>query len=134
MSILIPTNCELHDFPHSTMWMNNGIVFSKFKKELIIDLDLAKQMVDDRILISNGIVRPYLIDISNLFSIDKEGRNYLAGPGCDLISAGAIYTKNKLLAFIGNIFISLDNPTIPCKVFSSEKAAVAWLELYKGTN
>lgn len=131
MSILIPINCEIHDFPHSTMWLHNGIVYSKYKKELIINLEVATQMVNDRLIVLQGVSRPYLIDITELLSIDIEGRKYLAGPGCQLITAGAIFTKNKLLAFIGNIFISLDRPHIPCKVFSNEKAAVKWLASFK---
>lgn len=109
-------------------------MYSKYKRDLVIDIEIAQEMVSDRKKISAGISRPFLIDVTGLLCIDSEGRSYLAGPGCDLVSAGAILTKNKLLAFVGNAFILLDKPPIPAKVFSCESTAVSWLELFKFPN
>lgn len=110
-------------------------MYSKYKRDLVIDIEIAQEMVSDRKKISEGISRPFLIDVTELLCVDTDGRNYLAGPaGCELISAGAIYTKNKLLAFVSNAFILLDKPLVPAKVFSSEEVAVRWLELFKFPN
>lgn len=134
MPIKIPTSIPLYEFYHSTLWIKDGIVFGKYKRDLVIDLKVAKDVVNDRKKISNGVTRPFLIDVTGLLSIDTEGRKYLAEEGCDLVSAGAIYTKNKLLAFVGNAFILLDKPSVPAKVFTSEEAAIRWLEPYKFPN
>lgn len=135
MSIIIPSSSKVYDFYHSVMWLNNGIMYSKYKRDLVIDIEIAQEMVSDRKKISEGISRPFLIDVTELLCVDTDGRNYLAGPaGCELISAGAIYTKNKLLAFVSNAFILLDKPLVPAKVFSSEEVAVRWLELFKFPN
>lgn len=109
-------------------------MYGKYKPGLVIDLEVAKQIVSDRLKISHGVTRPFLIEVTGLLCIDSEGRNYLAGPGCDLITAGAILTNNKLLAFVGNAFILLDKPLIPSKVFSTEESAVRWLEPFKFPN
>lgn len=135
MPIIIPSSCKVHEFPHSTMWVINGIMYAKYKKDLVIDLEVAKQMVSDRHEISNGVTRPFLIDVTGLLCVDSEGRDYLAGPaGCAFVSAGAIYTKNRLLSFVGNAFILLDKPLVPAKVFSSEASAVRWLEPFRFPN
>lgn len=135
MPIIIPSSCKVYDFHHSAMWLNNDILYGKYKHDLVIDIYMAKKMVKDRHKVSAGISRPFLVDVTGLLCVDTDGRNYLAGPaGCELISAGAIYTKNKLLAFVGNAFILLDKPLVPAKVFSNEEAAVRWLEPFKFPN
>lgn len=135
MSITIPSSYIVQDFYHSSMWLNNGIMYGKYKRDLVIDIHVAQEMVKDRRKISAGISRPFLIDVTELLCIDADGRNYLAGPaGCEFISAGAIYTKNKLLAFVGNASILLDKPLVPAKVFSHESTALIWLEQFKYPN
>ena len=135
MSIAIPHSCKVYDFHHSTMWLNDGIFYGKYKPDLVIDIDVAKEMVKDRIEIFGGISRPFLIDITELLCVDTPGRNYLAGvQGSKLINAKAIYTKNKLLTFVGNAFILLDKPLIPSKVFDDGSVALRWLEPFKFLN
>ncbi len=135
MSIIIPPSCKVHDFYHSHFWLNNGIIYGRYKSDLVIDIRVAKDMVRDRKKISAGISRPALVDITGLLSIDSPGRNYLAGiEACEYITAGAIYTKNKLLAFVGNAYILLDKPLVPVKIFSNEPVAIRWLEPFKFPN
>ncbi len=135
MSITISSSCKVYDFYHSSIWLNNGIIYGKYKRDLVIDIHVAQEMVKDRYKISAGISRPLLIDVTELLCVDTEGRNYLTGPaGCNLISAGAIYTTNKLLAFVGNASILLDKPLVPAKVFSNESDALRWLEPFKYPN
>lgn len=134
MPLIIPSSCKVYDFIHTTIWLKNGIMYGKYKPDLVIDFEMAKLMVSDRVKISNGVTRPYLVDVTGLLCIDSEGRSYLAGPGCNLVSAGAILTRNKLLAFVGNAFILLDKPSIPAKVFSNVESAVRWLEPFKFPN
>lgn len=131
MPIKIPSSTAVYEFYHSISWIQDGIIFCKYKPDLVIDLRVAKVMVDDRKKISNGFARPFFIDVTDLLSVDTEGRKYLATEGSELVCAGAIYTNNRLLAFVGNSFILLDKPLIPVKVFTSEKAAIRWLEPFK---
>jgi hypothetical protein len=127
--------CHINEFYHSFMWLDNGVLFGKYKPNLVIDLTVAKDLIRDRKTVSGNIARPFFIDITELLSVDKAARNYMASAGaCEFMNAGAIYTQNKLLAFIGNAFILLDRPPIPIKVFSNEKHAMIWLEPYKYPN
>lgn len=127
--------CHINEFHHSFLWLNDGILFGKFKPDLVIDLTIAKDMIRDRKIVSGNIVRPFFVDITELLSVDAAARNYIASvEACKLMNAGAIYTQNKLLAFIGNAFILLDKPPVPTKVFSNEKQAIKWLEPFKCQN
>jgi hypothetical protein len=123
---------KINDFYHSSMWIENGIIFGKYKAGLTIDILVARDVINDRKKISKGTTLPLFIDITELLSIDAPARNYMANSeACEFLSAGAIYTKNKLLAFIGQTFILLDRPPIPTKVFCDVEQAMKWLEPFK---
>lgn len=123
------------EFYHSWMWLDNGILFGKYKPNLIIDFQVAKDMIRDRKTISRNITRPFLVDITELLSVDAPARKYMASAdACEFLNAGAIYTPNKLLAFLGNAWILLDEPLVPAKIFSNKEAALKWLEPFKYPN
>lgn len=126
---------ETIEFYHSWMWLDNGILFGKYKPNLIIDLQVAKDIIRDRKTLSRNITRPFLVDITELLSVDAPARKYMASAdACEFLNAGAIYTPNKLLAFLGNAWILLDEPLVPAKIFSNKEAALKWLEPFKHLN
>lgn len=132
MSIIIPSSHKVHNFYHSAIWIENGIICAKFKPGIVINLETAKNIVSDRKTISKGITRPLLVDITELLYIDPTGRKFLAShEACELLCVGAIFTKNKLLALLGNAFILLDEPLIPSKVFSNRAEALEWLKSFQ---
>lgn len=76
------------------MWEENGIIWSVYKPHLKITLDVAKKIVADRHLVSNGITRPIIVDIRNLTYADDTARKYLAGEEASRhISAGALIKR-----------------------------------------
>lgn len=120
------------DNQYIKIWIEDGIVFSFYKPNLQINLEIAKQLVLARQEASEGIARPLFIDISNLISVDLEAREYLAGEqGVQLITAGAIYTSNPISKFVGKLFLYVNKPQKPSKIFSSKKEAIEWLQEYK---
>jgi len=125
-------NSVIHEFYHSFTWEENGILFSKYKPDLVIDLKVAKEIIRDRKTISKDICKPFLVDVTRLLSVDTPARNYFASAeACEFLSAGAICTHNKLMAFLGNAWILLDEPLIPTKVFTNKEAGLKWLEPFK---
>lgn len=127
--------CEINEFYHLFIWIENGIMFGKYNPDLVINLEAAKKIVSDRKAISKGICKPFLLDITNLLSVDATARKYFASAeACEFLNAGAIYTQNKLIAFLGNAWILLDEPLIPTKVFTNPEAGLKWLEPFKYQN
>ena len=117
---------------YTEMWIENGIIHNVYKPNLVLDLTKARQMVEERLKISNGREHPLFIDINNLVSVDLEAREYLSGgDAVKLVKAGAIYCKNPIGKFAGKLFIEVNQPQVPTKVFTEKEEALAWLELYK---
>jgi hypothetical protein len=120
---------------YSEMWIENGIGFQVYKPNLEITIDVARKMVEKRISSFNGISRPVLVDIRNLASVDRESMKYFATREAgELIRAGAIYMNNPITRWFGNIFLTLDQPITPARLFTNKAKALNWLEKYKNLN
>jgi hypothetical protein len=101
-------------------------------KEVDVDIEVAKLMIDERVNFSNGKTYPCLSDIRNIKSLSKEARVYFAGPaGAKLMTACAILIDSPVSKLIGNFFISISKPIIPNKIFNKKEEALKWLEQFK---
>lgn len=120
---------------YSEMWIENEIGFQIYKPQLIITIDVAKKMVENRINTFNGISRPVFVDIRNLLSIDSDSRKYFATQEAgQLILAGAIYLENPINRFLGNVFLMIDKPITPAKLFTDKDKALQWIQQFKYVN
>lgn len=115
------------------IWLEDDIIHGVYDPSLkIIDINIAKQLVGDRLKIANGIKYPVLADTSNIKTITREAEKYMAtGDAMQCISAVAILTHSRVGRLISRIYISLSRPKIPTKVFSDKAQALEWLEQYK---
>ncbi|MFN6947157.1 MAG: hypothetical protein ACK4ND_19620 [Cytophagaceae bacterium] len=117
------------------IWLDNGILYSAYAPNTYLDLETAKEVVRERLKLSNGILRPVFSNITNIVKIDKEARTFFShGDSIKLVSAIAILTTNKLQEIAGNFYINFDRPPLPTKLFISEKKALDWLEIFKHVN
>lgn len=119
----------------SSMWIEDGIGYQVYKKDLVINLDIAKRMVEKRIEAFEGIARPVCVDVRNLLTIDAESRKYFASKEAgQLILAGAIYLNNPITRWVGNVFMLVDKPLTPAKLFTDKNKALEWLQQYRTYN
>ena len=89
--------------------IEDGILNTSWHSNLVVTLDIAKEMVEERILFCNGETMPTLVDIRGLASIDTISRKYLASERClSNVSAGAILTGSLISKLAGNIYITVD--------------------------
>lgn len=117
---------------YCTSWIENDILHHVYKPELIIDLAIAKDLVAHRLEITAGVNRPLFVDICNLVAIDGAARRYLAGPeAIRHVSAGAIYLNNYLQFLAGSVYLKVDTPLVPSRLFIEKEKALQWLEKYK---
>lgn len=114
-----------------TKWVNysieNEILYANYKKEIIIDLEGAKEMVAERLAIQNGKKYPIIIHVNGFKSPSKAARIYLATEGIKGLTMGAVIVKNAVEKIILNFFFTIEKPVIPSKSFTCEEDAVAWI-------
>lgn len=95
-----------------------------------INLDMAKQIVIDRLNYQDEKNYPAMVYASDIISITKEARDYFATIGNEgMLAIGAIMpsTFNRM---IGNFYLKVSKPTIPTLLFSTEEAAITWLKQF----
>ncbi len=71
-----------------------------------------------------------MVDMTGVKGADREARNYLAQEGTLLVTAGALLTDSTYTKMLGNIFLAINQPEIPAKLFSDKAAALKWLKKY----
>lgn len=114
-------------------WIEDGILFSKFRDGALVDLEAARDCVLTRNRILKDRTLPLLLDVRGLKELTKAGRDYLGSPECMKgTSAGVLLTNNSIFVrTIANIFFRLATPPIPHRMFSDEKKALEWLGHFK---
>jgi hypothetical protein len=110
----------------------NGILTCRFKKGLHMDFEIAKTCVQLRMDFSKGRPYPVLVDMRELVSLSKDAREYLASEGSRQITAGALLVSSPLTRTLGNIFLMLNRPPVPTRIFNNEAAAITWLGEFTG--
>lgn len=115
-------------------WIEDNILFSKFKEGLVINLSVAKQLIEMRHGISNGKKQYWCYDTNGVKSYPKESRDYSEIHGQDFLHAAALVIKSHITTFMFNAFSKINKPRIPFKAFRTEEEAVVWLKKIKAEN
>lgn len=113
------------------LWIEDGILFCRFTENLNVDLDIVKSSVESRINFSKGISYPLLIDMKGVRSFTKEAREYAGKEGIKLVKAGALVVDSALTKMLVNLFLLINKPNVPTKLFTDENEAKEWLQHFK---
>jgi hypothetical protein len=113
------------------VWIENGIAFSSFTPGLEMNLEVAKDSVQKRVEYFEGKSYPLVVNFSGLKGITKEAREYLAVEGVQLVTSGAFIVVSPLAKVLGNLFLMLNKPKVPTRLFNEKDAAVKWIEQFK---
>lgn len=114
------------------IWCEDGIVFSTYKKDTVLSLEVSKLSVRDRLIASNKRPMPFCCDLRNVVTTDTRARKYMATKeAVEYLTAGAFLIDNEIMRLAGNIFIKIDKPLVPAKLFTDKAKALIWLQQFK---
>ena len=116
--------------PYVSMWMDGEIICGEYARDLHLSLEVAKTCVEARLFFSKGKMRALLIDMRGIKSTTKPAREYMATIGATLVKACALITGSGFNRTLGNIFLTIDKPAVPTKLFTDEGKAREWLQQY----
>ena len=122
------TNSNTFEAQYATMWVEDDIMCCKYSSNLHMSLAVAKSCVEARLLFSKGKSYALLVDMRGIKSTNTEARKYMASQGTEHVKAGALITGSPMNRTIGNIFLTIDKPPIPIKLFTDEQKARQWLK------
>jgi hypothetical protein len=120
-----------YDTPFVHLRIKDKILIVSYRKDLIINLDVAQKIVLQRQSFTRGQKMAALIFSQGVTSIDKPARDYLASSkGTEGLSAVAIIVNSPFSRFLGNFFLMVNKTTIPVKLFSNSLSAEKWLQQF----
>jgi hypothetical protein len=92
----------------------------------------AQEDLDAVIKVCNGMRCPLLVDERGLRGVDQQTRSLWASKQVsDAIKAIAVITGNSPITnMIGNFMLTITKPLVPLKLFSTEQAAMPWVEWF----
>jgi hypothetical protein len=116
---------------YAQFWITDGILYFKYRPNVVIDLTVAYRIVADRIQMQNEKSYPILCDIRGVVDSDKAARDYLAQSGSVLAKAVGIVTNQNVSLIMTSFYLKICKPSVPTTIFTDESLALAFLETYK---
>jgi len=115
-------------------WVVDGILHSKFKMEVNMDLDMIQKLIETRHAISGNVNQYWCYDVEAVRSFPKECRDYVDIYGQDLLFASAVVINSHIQKFLFNTFLKLKKSKIPFQAFTNKEKAIEWLREIKAKN
>jgi hypothetical protein len=105
------------------------VIFGKYAPRLEINLDIAKELIENRLSFSEGKPMYAVMDFSNVKSVTKEARDFMncQEGGLKGLLGGAFLSNNVVATLFINLFLKVSPPVIPARFFTDQKEALNWL-------
>ena len=118
---------ELVENKFIQFWREEEIIVGRYKKDVFVSLEVAKEIVELRRENYKGKFL-WLLYIENFSIVTPEAREYFASSYAnENVIKWAFIPTNSFSIVLSNIFISFNKPIVPIKLFKDKKAAIEWL-------
>jgi hypothetical protein len=105
----------------------DGIIVQCVKNGARQEIKDAQENMDAFVKLAAGQKRLLLVDLRESGPTGRGVREYYAENTTRLL-ASAFIVGSSLSQMIGNFFINVNRPASPCRLFTSEQAAIVWLK------
>lgn len=119
---------------HIIYWIEEDILFSEFKKSIVVDEEQCKRLIEHRHKLSNGNHQYWLLSMSLVQSYTKEAQAYADAFGQDYLHACAVLVDTHMLKYFADTYEKAKPPKIPFKIFKDKITAINWLKELKNQN
>lgn len=107
--------------------ISNQIVFLDIKEDVVLDLDAAETITNDRMQFQEDKCYPVLFNINRLSDSNKSGRDYMAHYGWFLAKRVGILASPFKSLTIAKFYIELSKPKVATEIFIEEQMAINFL-------
>ena len=115
----------------ATIWQrDDGIIELKYDDGIIETLQTVKENFEACVKITKGEKYLVLVDSSHIGFANADARDFVAkSPNTNKVMIKAAVISNTYVgAALANLFINIDKPSFPFKVFKSREKAIEWLK------
>lgn len=119
------------DTPYVHLRIKDKILVGTYKKNIRINLEVAKEIVRARLSFTGNTKMPSLIISQGIVTIDKPAREYLSSDEATVgLIASAILVNSEFSSFLGIFFLTVNKTKMPVKIFSEISKAEKWLQQF----
>lgn len=125
---------KIIDLPKSILELKDeGYVYVRFKDEVDFEIEDAKVQEAALVKLCNNQAYPFVVDGRVSFSnISNDARHYLAKS--ELLQAvrlaQALIVDSLAYSLVANIYITVNKPNNPVKIFSNKADAINWIQQF----
>jgi len=114
-------------------YIEDDILFMRSKKDADINLETTIESIEARKKLQGDKKMLMLVDTRGVWQITSESRAYSTRKEVeDLTIAMALLPGSNITTIlVANFFIKFNKPSVPTKLFKSEKKAIKWLNSFK---
>ena len=114
-------------------YIENGYTYHVMKPEIkIYNLDTAKQFLSERLALTKGKTYPLVFNCRNIEIFSMEAQRFEStDEGLEGVSLLTGIVKTKIQKILGNLFILLQKPKVPLKMFDNKEDCIKWIEKQK---
>jgi len=112
---------------------DNDTIYHVMKDEIIIyDLDVAKQFLAERLSFANGNDYAMIFNCTNIKSFNMEAQKFDASEeALEGVTFMAVIIKSKIQQLLGNIYMMMQKPKVPTKLFTNKADCEKWIAKQK---
>jgi hypothetical protein len=128
----LPSSEKVIELSAYYTWMGqDGIARTKVKHNADVTIKEARENSAAVNSLAIGKTYPLLVDSRSIRSITKEARDLFSIKNrTSNVIAFAILINSPLSRVVGNFFMGLNKPSVPARLFHTEKEALKWLKQY----
>jgi hypothetical protein len=110
---------------------SDGLVHVKVKGNEEIEIKNVVEVVSSLEKFWQGKKFPLLIVVGEYTLPSADARAYIATPESDPYASAEAYVIQSLSQkLVGNVYLSLNKPARPTRLFNSEEKAIEWLKTF----
>ncbi len=109
----------------------NGIVHANYIEGIEIDLADAKAEIERARKLGNGKKVLEIVYLDNVKDVSLRAKQFYASEeGAKVWIAVALLAKSPLSRTMGNVYLKINKPVFPVKMFSDKEKAIEWLKSF----
>lgn len=117
-----------NDSPYMLWREANSIMHITYKKNLVIDIETARKIVNERLSFFQGRSYPVLLDGRHTKLVTREALEYFSKEdGMKGVKALALLPGNYVTMVMAKIFLQFTKYKVPVKIFMTRENAEKWL-------
>ncbi|MFA0964209.1 hypothetical protein AB9P05_20545 [Roseivirga sp. BDSF3-8] len=128
------SNTCLFENDHIKMWNIDGIAIIEYLDSNYLSLDEADEIMRQLSTLSHHPT-PLLIDARGTNYLNRNARNLFSDRvGKHGITAAAIVVNSEIQRKMVNLWLRIDQPDLPFRLFTSKEDAIYYLQFFKNPN